>query len=140
MELESGSALPEGGYFSLLPHLQQLQHEVSQAIGPTAAELIEHLEQQAVRAGINPIAAHCQGHTPDVYLQAYPEILKLEALLIQRINSANVSEIFQLIKETEYYKPTRRVIQAISQTYLNQLDNQHQAKKKLLIQEPVIHK
>jgi hypothetical protein len=121
-ELPTIPVMPNaGGYFALLPYLQTLQALVNQTVGPSAVDLLQQLEQQAARAGINPIAANCQGQTPDEYLQAYPEILKLEVLLIQRINSANVSEVFQLIKETEYYKPTQQVLQTIRGVYLSQL-------------------
>jgi hypothetical protein len=122
IELPTIPVMPDaGGYFALLPYLQALQAQVNQSVGPSASELLHQLEQQAARAGINPIAANCQGQTPDEYLQAFPEILKLEALLIQRINSANVSEVFQLIKETEYYKPTQQAIQVIQHVYQEQL-------------------
>jgi len=112
----------EGGYFAMLPHLLILQAQVNEQCGPSGVEIIRMLEQEAAQGGINPIAAHCQGKIPDEYLQAFPEILKLEAQLIQRIHSTNVSEIFQLIKETEFYKPTQPVIHTIRDIFREKLN------------------
>lgn len=113
---------PEGSYLAMIPYLLALQARVTEQFGPSGAEIVQSLEQEAARAGINPVVAHFQGKTPDEYLQAFPDILKLETLLIERIDSTNVSEIFQLIRETETYKPTQAVTRAIFDIFREKLN------------------
>jgi hypothetical protein len=112
----------ETNYFTLLPYLKALQEQVRRVKGLAARDLILQLEHEAFKAGFNPVGNHQQGKTPDAYFAAYPEIGSLEARLILKINAENVSEILELIRKTDYYKPTRPVLQAIQATYLNQLN------------------
>lgn len=122
----------ETSYFTLLPYLKALQEQVSQVKGLSARDLIVRLEHEALKAGFNPVSNHQQGQTPDAYSAAYPEIGTLEASLILKINPENVSEILELIRETDCYKPTCHVLQAIKATYLSQLSSDSEVRRAFL--------
>lgn len=105
-------------YFQAVPHLNQLRNLASEAVGPSAYDLVNMLNREALRAGFEPVGAYHQGITTDSFFQANPAFQAMESELASKIGPENVSEVFELIKETDSYKPTSKVLSVIERTYL----------------------
>ena len=111
-----------GNYFQAVPRLNELRIEVSNAVGPSACDLIKRLNLEAIKAGFEPVGANCRGVTADDFFKANPVFTQLEDHLLQKLVPENVSEVFELIKDASYYKPTRRIVNAIEGIYLKLLE------------------
>lgn len=109
-------------YFQAVPRLNDLRSEVSNTVGPSACDLIKQLNQEAIKAGFEPVGANCRGITADDFFKANSEFTHLEDHLLRKIVPENVSEVFELIKDASYYKPTRRIVNAIEGIYLKLLE------------------
>lgn len=104
-------------YFQAVPHLNELRSLASQAVGPSAYDLVSMLNREALKAGFEPVGAYHKGITSDAFFQANLEFQTMEDQLARKIGPDNVSEVFELIKETHNYKPTGKVLCAIERTY-----------------------
>ncbi len=116
IELQAGPEFQN--YFQAVPHLNALRLRASQAAGPSACDLVHLLNREGLKAGFEPVGAFHQGISTDAFFQANPAFRAMEEQLAQKISPENVSEVFELIKEADYYKPSATVLSAIQQTYL----------------------
>ena len=105
-------------YFQAVPHLNELRQRASQAVGPSACDLVSQLNREGLKAGFEPVGAFHQGITTDAFFQFNLEFQALEVQLARKITTENVSEVFELIKEADHYKPSGKVLCAIQRTYL----------------------
>lgn len=111
-------------YFQAVPRLNDLRTAVCQTVGPSACDLIKQLNQEAIKSGFEPVGANCRGLTADEFFKANTEFAYLEERLLRKIVPENVTEVFELIKDANYYKPTRRIVNAIEGIYLKLLEQQ----------------
>lgn len=109
-------------YFEAVPRLNELRAQVLEAVGPSAYDLVNMLNRYACQAGFEPIGANTRGITVDEFFKANQPFIALEEQLARQIVPENVSEVFALIKETNYYKPTRRVVSRIEGIYRKLLE------------------
>ncbi len=110
------------GYFQAVPRLNELRSEVSRCLGPSAYDLVKQLDNEAMKAGFEPVGANCRGITVDDFFKSNAEFSQLEERLAAKLAPENISEIFELIKEANHYKPTRRIVNAIEGIYLRLLE------------------
>jgi hypothetical protein len=104
-------------YFQAVPHLNELRNLAFQAVGPSAYDLVNMLNREALRAGFEPVSAYTQGVSTDSFFAGNPEFQALEEQLAGKIGPDNVSEVFELLKESHCYKPSQRVLGVIERTY-----------------------
>jgi len=104
-------------YFQAVPHLNELRNLALQAVGPSAYDLVNMLNREALKSGFEPISAYTQGITTDTFFEGNPEFQAMEAQLARKIGPENVSEVFELLKDSHCYKPTKLVLSAIERTY-----------------------
>jgi hypothetical protein len=111
-----------GSYFEAIPRLNELRAQVLESCGPSAYDLVNMLNRQACQSGFEPIGANTRGITSDDFFKSNAQFMALEEQLAARIVPENVSEVFALIKETSYYKPTLRVVNRIESIYRKLLE------------------
>lgn len=111
-------------YFQVISRLNQLRDQVRTKVGPSACDLIRLLDRIACQASFDPVGAAYEGRTADEFFWEHPEFNRLESELARKICSANVSEVFSLVKEASYYTPTRRIIAIIEAIYQRQLSTE----------------
>lgn len=116
-ELSCNQTTTEACYFTMLPYLKELQEQVRHAKGPSARDLIKSLDREATKAGF-----YTTRESSNAFFKSYPEIARLESELMAKLTPDNVSEVLQLIHETDCYQPTRQVFLAIQVLYLAQLN------------------
>jgi hypothetical protein len=105
-------------YFQAVPRLNELRSLANQAVGPSAYDLVIMLNREALKAGFEPVGAYNQGITTDAFFQTNIEFQTMEDQLARKIGPENVSEVFELIKEADHYKPSGKVLGVIEHTYL----------------------
>ena len=104
-------------YFQAVPHLNELRNLACQVVGPSAYDLVHMLNREALKSGFEPISAYTQGISTDQFFKDNAEFHTMEEQLVQKIGPENVSEVFELLKESHCYKPTVKVLVAIERTY-----------------------
>jgi hypothetical protein len=114
--------MPSTGYFQAVSHLNQLRAQVSQKWGASAYDLIKQLDAEAQKAGFEPVGANCRGITVDDFFKTNAEFIQLEEQLAKKLVPENVSEVFELIKDANYYKPTCQIVKVIETIYLERLE------------------
>lgn len=110
------------GYFQAVPRLNELRNEVSQYLGPSAYDLVKQLDNEALKAGFEPVGANCRGITVDDFFKSNTAFAQLEEQLAVKLVAENVSEVFELIKDASHYKPSRRIVNTIEGIYLRLLE------------------
>lgn len=118
--LEDGAAYYTpaiSNYFQAVPHLNELRNLACQVVGPSAYDLVHMLNREALKSGFEPISAYTKGITTDAFFQGNSEFQSMEEQLARKISADNVSEVFELLKDSHCYKPTVKVLGAIERTY-----------------------
>lgn len=113
-------------YFDAVPSLNELREQVCATVGPSAYDLVNLLNKQALQAGFEPVGANIRGVTADEFFKDNPAFEELESQLATKIVPENVSEVLALIKDTCHYKPTRRIVSLIESIYRKLLEQQAQ--------------
>jgi hypothetical protein len=116
-------------YFDAVPVLNELCERVCATVGPSAYDLINMLNKQACQAGFEPVGANVRGVTADDFFKGNPAFHALEEQLAAKIVPENVTEVLALIKDTNHYKPTRRIVSLIEGIYRKLLDSGRESNK-----------
>jgi hypothetical protein len=111
-------------YFDAVPNLNELREQVCATVGPSAYDLVNMLNKQALQAGFEPVGANVRGITADEFFKSNQAFQELESQLAAKIVPENVSEVLALIKDTCHYKPTRRIVSLIEGIYRRLLEQQ----------------
>ena len=110
-------------YFREAQRLNAMRQRISE-IRPTASDLLWRLDAETQQAGFQPWGAASQGLSADEFFRGNTRFNSLEQQLAQRITPYNAADVFDMLKFTGQYTPTRTVMHPIEQSFQHLLIRQ----------------
>jgi hypothetical protein len=114
LDIKNWASPCTGDYFAERARIIALRDSVSQ-LYPAAADIIRQLEIDMRKAGFEPVGAIERWGSIDGFLDLHPELRRQEEQLAEKIRPENVTEVLDLLQRTEHYKPSSRIMNAMSE-------------------------